>query len=121
MRNEYEEIKNAIMNMSDFDVISLHNVYCDKIDGAECIIYSMDDFNEIMTNIEPWEIARACFYGKRFCPVDNYFYFDAYGNLESMDYVSCEEGPIYIDQIVKYIIDNSDCLGNMEIADILDC
>lgn len=119
MSNEYEEIKNAIMNMSDDEVIALHNEYCYKTDAVDCIIYSMGEFNEIMAGVEPWEIARSCFYGKRFCPVDDYFYFNTYGNLESADY--CISLKICVDDIVQYIIDNSDCLGNMEIAAILDC
>lgn len=118
MRNDYEEIKNAIMNMCDDEVVALHNEYCDKTDNVDCTIYSMDEFDEIMAGVEPWEIVRACFYGNGFCPVDHYFYFNAYGNLESVDCVSLK---ICVDDLVQYIIDNSDCLGNMEIGEILDC
>lgn len=107
--------------MSDDDIIILHNEYCAQTDNLDGIIYPMNEFDEIMDGVEPWEIARACFYGKIFCPVDDYFYFNAYGNLESINDIFGKDSPIYIDDIVQYILDNNNYLGNMEIEEILNC
>lgn len=120
MKNKYERIKKAIEEMNDRDIISLHNAYCDKT-SIDKRIYLMDDFDEVMNGVEPWEVARSCFYGRHFCPVDDYFFFNGYGNIESINYILHDERTlIYLSDIAQYIIDNSDCLGNMEIADILD-
>lgn len=121
MKNKYEKIKKAIEAMNGNDIISLHNAYCDQTEDVDRIIYQMADFDEIMAGVEPWEVARSCFYGRHFCPVDDYFFFNGYGNIESINYILCDERtPIHLSDIAQYIIDNGDCLGNMEIAGILD-
>lgn len=121
MKNKYEKIKKAIEAMNDNDIISLHNAYCDQTESEDRIIYQMADFDEIMNGVEPWEVARSCFYGRHFCPVDDYFFFNGYGNIESINYILHDERAfICLSDIAQYIIDNSDCLGNMEIADIMD-
>ena len=51
----------------------------------ESTYYDMDSFDEVMLNYTPSEIARMIHSGE-FNPNDDYFRFDGYGNLESLDW-----------------------------------
>lgn len=55
--------------------------------------YDMDEFNELTNGMEPWDIARAVFFGE-FNPTYDYWRFNAYGNLESTDYLSYDYSDI---------------------------
>ena len=84
-------------------------------------IYFMDSFDEIMDGMTPWEIARAAFYGNRFNPCDDYFYFNGYGNLESFAHADDADGEvIFTGDIAEYIVRTGDALGNDEISEILE-
>ena len=52
----------------------------------DCVYYDMDEFDELLSNHTPMEIARMIFYDGEFNPNDEYFYFNAYGNLESANW-----------------------------------
>lgn len=52
----------------------------------EATYYDMDEFDEFMSNYTPMEIAQMIFYGGEFNPNDEYFRFNAYGNLESANW-----------------------------------
>lgn len=114
--NKQDKIKELLEEMSDSELLSVYMEYCDSANICDGGIYDMDDFDEIMSGSEPWEIARSCFYGD-FRPCDKYFSFNGYGNLISFDYISEH---IYIDDIARYIIDNEDALNNDDIQEILD-
>ena len=75
----------------------------------------MEEFDEIMDGISPWNIATKIFYGD-FRPNDNYFRFDGYANLESFDYISDE---VDLEEIADYIIDNDEDFDNSDIREIL--
>lgn len=83
-------------------------------------IYHMEDFDEIMGNESPWEVARCCYYGREFCPAHDYFRFNGYGNLESFDFAPGGNSEVYIDDIAQYIDQNDDALWDDDIQDILD-
>lgn len=51
------------------------------------------EFNELMDGIEPWEVARATFYGD-FNPTHTYWRYDGYGNFESTDYLNYDNEDI---------------------------
>ncbi|WP_289122931.1 hypothetical protein [uncultured Megasphaera sp.] len=77
-------------------------------DGSfeESTYYDMDSFDEFMSNYTPSEIARMIHFGE-FNPNDDYFRFDAYGNLESFDWqeISDEAESLesdIIDHLVNY-------------------
>ena len=127
-----EKILAAIKEMSDSEIISLWNEYCDQCNSFDNRIYDMSEFNEIYSSVEPEEIARRVFYGSDECNKDSsfnpnrdYFYFDGYGNPVSFDYIynECSNefyGNIDIDSLIDYIIENNDSLYNDEIQEILD-
>ena len=101
-------------NSEDFtdDIEELDNwnecLYEDKI-------FSMDELDEVLQDIEPSELLRRAFFGYDepyekckqhypFNPNRNYFYFNGYGNLVSTDEVDYSD---YLDEdFVQEIIDN---------------
>lgn len=116
----YEAIKEALDNMSTADIIAIHNEYCYTASNMDDYVYSMSEFDEIMGNMAPWEIARACFYGHEFCPAHDYFRFNGYANLESFEFAPEGNSGIYTSDIADYIDRTEDALNNDEIQDILD-
>lgn len=115
----YEMIKAVLEAMSDPELITIHNEYCSSSDNMDDYIYRMEEFDEVMANMKPWEIARCCFFGKEFNPCHEYFQFNGYANLESADYIGGNI-TVYIDDIAEYIDNNEDSLYCDEIAAILD-
>lgn len=63
-------------------------------------IFDMDDFDEVLEYLTPYDIARKVCYGK-FNPYDDYFYIDVYENLYSIskyevdDYLNDYEDAVY--------------------------
>lgn len=115
-----ERIIDAIENLSNNEAVSLWNEYCNESNHMDDYIYGMNEFDEIMGDMKPWDVVRACFYGN-FCPADNYFWFNGYANLESSDFPSKDsKSPIYAKEIAKWIVDNDNSLDNDEIQDILN-
>lgn len=113
----YEKIREAIDEMHGAEIVDLHNEYCYANNALDDHIYSMEEFDEIMSGMTPREIARAAYYFGKFCPACDWFWFNGYGNLESGDFVP---DIIDMDAIAKYIDENGDDLGNSDIADILE-
>lgn len=116
----HEKIVEILENMNTAEIIEIHNEYCDASCNMDDYIYHMSDFDDVMHGMTPWEIARCCFYGKEFCPANDYFRFNGYANLESFDYAPEGNSGIYISDIADYIERNNDALGNYEIEEILD-
>ena len=119
MENIREQIREIILSLSDADFVELFNRYCEDNDLMDDYIYSMDEFDEIMTGKSPWEIARCAYYSGKFCPAHDYFWFNGYGNLESSDSPEYEF-KCTVNDIIGYIVDNSNSLGNDDIQEILD-
>ena len=74
VKDEFLEVDDRLDEYYEF----LQDYYPDDV------IYPMDEFDEVTEGMTRWEVARAAFYGD-FCPVRDFFKFNAYGNLESMD------------------------------------
>lgn len=108
-------LEEYINNLSNDEKMMMWNEYCDMVNAGDNYIYSMDGFDELMNDTDPWEIARAAFFGD-FNPTREYWRFNAYGNLESSDY---PEDWMYIDEMIDYIIDNNEDFRDIFIASIL--
>ena len=86
---DFEEIKrdaieNAIAeDWSDSDKVSAWNEYCDRNNSVDDSIYSMWDFDDLMSGRKPSEILDLV--GSNFSAHDAYFAFDGYGYLVSGD------------------------------------
>ena len=113
----FRVLEEYINKLDDSEIIALHNEYCDAVNGYDNHIYYMSDFDEIMANTEPWEVARSCYYGD-FRPCDEYFYFNGYGNLASGDFI--EQLPIYTLEIAEYMAEEKDGLYNDDLQAIID-
>ena len=108
LMNYYKENTEDFNN--DIEALNSWNgcLYDDKI-------YPMDDLNELFSNEKPDEIIRRAFYGydepytkdeqrEPFNPNRDYFYFNGYGNLVSIDKKDYSD---YLDiAFIQDIIDN---------------
>ena len=115
-----EKVMEAIENLSNDEAVSLWNEYCSEDGRMDDYIYSMNEFDEIMGDMTPLDVARTCFYGD-FCPADDYFWFNGYANLESSDFPSMDDkSPFYAKELATWIIKNENALYCDEIQEILD-
>lgn len=115
-------IREYLDTLTDGEKVEIWDEYADATNNPDDRIYSMDEFDEIFSSVKPWEIARACFYSRRFNPSDGWFWFNGYGNVESADYISeCDDrNPIDLDAVAEYITLNDDELFNDDVRTILD-
>lgn len=111
--DKIEQIKSILNNLDLDTLVSC----CSYLDGDDAI-YSMDDFNELLSGREPWDIARTVYYGE-FCPTDSYFRFNVYGNLESTDN-PMREGWIDTNTLAEYAIEYGEDFGDSDIRTLLD-
>ena len=121
-RDVLGEVREYLGTLDDGEKVDIWNEYADAANNPDDRIYSMDEFDEIFSDTKPWEIARACFYSRRFNPSDSWFWFNGYGNVESADYISDHDdrSPIDLDEVAEYIVSNDDELFNDDIRAILD-
>ena len=70
-----ERIIEAIEKLSHDEAISLWQNYCNESNRMDDNIYSMEEFDEIMEGMKPWDVARTCYYSGNFCPAHDYFWF----------------------------------------------
>ena len=69
-------------------------------------LYNMEDFDTIMEGYTPTELAQRIFFGD-FNINDDYFYFNGYGNLESITEYDMEgHFEMIIDEVVDSMIYN---------------
>lgn len=112
-----EKIQAVIDDMSDEDLIEIHNKYCKEVDWLEDYVYPMSEFDSQMWYKTPIEIAFAIRYGS-FNPRHQYFCFNGYGNLESFDKMS-DFNRLDTSEIAEYIDENGNSFGYDPIEDIL--
>ena len=111
--DKIEQIKDILDNLDLDELVSC----CSYLDGDDAI-YPMDDFDELLYGREPWEIARAAYYGE-FCPADSYFRFNVYANLESTD-DPLYEGWIDTNTLAEYAIEYGEDFGDSYIQALLE-
>ena len=98
-----DKVKEIIEDMDRGDLVSLYNDYASENNYEE--IYDMNEFDDILADDVPSEVARKCFYGD-FNPSHDYFKFNGYANLESTDYP--EDSWIDKDELAGFIFDEKD-------------
>ena len=112
-----EKVISYLEELSDKTLLQWWNEYCVE----ECYdnyIYDIDEFDDIMQNEDPYDIARKVFYGE-FCPVCEYFTFNGYGNLTSIYEYEIPEH-IYLTDLADYIIRNDYDFNDIDLREILD-
>lgn len=114
----YDTIKEVIDNMTDSELIKLHNSYCNTNRYDDDFIYSMSEFDDIEDGRKPSEIAGdLC---SDFSINDRYFYSDCYG-LHSFNYAGdAVDNVIFVNDIIRYMINSYDYLENDDIIDAVD-
>ena len=119
-------MKNKIREMLKKDMILTKDIVwqLNSLNGSfeNYVLYNMEDFDEMMEGYTPTEIAQRIFFGD-FNPNNSYFYFNGYGNLESINEDEMESHfSILIDELVDEILYNyselyirddelDDCIG----------
>lgn len=119
-------MKNKIKEMLKKDMILTKDLVwqLNSLNGSfeNYVLYNMEDFDEMMEGYTPTEIAERIFFGD-FNPNNDYFYFNGYGNLESINEYEMENHfSILIDEVVDGILCNynelyirddelDDCIG----------
>lgn len=107
----------TIENLSDRELVALHNEWCYANNNYDDEIIEMDRFDEVMDGSNPSEIARSIFYGGGFNPNDDYFHFDGYGNLESLSDPGSEIYPV---DIANDVLGTGNCYECDDIKELLD-
>ena len=113
-----QAIKSYVEHLSGDDLAILIQ-HMNAYDGCfeESTYYDMDSFDELLDGYTPSEIARMIFYGGEFSPNDEYFHFNAYGNLESANWGDVvAEAEDLVDDIFDHIVNNYD--GDTPWADL---
>ena len=103
-------MKNKIREMLKKDMILTKDIVwqLNGLNGSfeNYVLYNMEDFDEMMEGYTPTEIAQRIFFGD-FNPNNSYFYFNGYGNLESINEDEMESHfSILIDELVDEILYN---------------
>ena len=109
---QYETLRQYLSDLSTDDILSIvRQINGYNSDLNNLVWYDIDnEFNELLDGLTPWEIARSIFYGD-FNPCHSYWRYDAYGNLESTNFIDYDDDDItsIIDTIewieAKYIPD----------------
>ncbi len=96
--NKVESLRNLILSdiSVGIDLVNEINSWDGSLEHLQVI--SMDTFNELMHGVEPLEIANRIYFGN-FNPNDEYFRFNGYGNLESLDEYDIK------DEIINYSLE----------------
>ena len=84
--NKIDVVVDIIRGWRDCDLCNAWNERCDKCGYSDDMIYQMDCFNEFFDGKDPLDIVEMV-YRCDFNPNDEYFSFDAYGNIISFDCV----------------------------------
>lgn len=102
MKNTEKSILEAIKEMDNFELIEIHNQYCENINYMDNQIFVNDEeFFEVYFNGRINELIRAMYYGN-FNPNEEFIKFDGYANLETFDNV---ENEIDIEAIAENIFE----------------
>lgn len=94
----------------NYDVEDFMGYYSDYANYDD-MIYSMSEFDEIMRDEKPIDVAFKIHFGD-FNPNHDYFMFDGYANLKSSDYISD-----LIDEngFKEYLIEHSEDYNDLDI------
>ena len=119
MRNKIKEMLKSDMYLT-MDIVSQLN----SLNGSfeTYVLYNMDDFDTIMEGYTPTEVVQRTFFGC-FNPNDDYFFFNGYANLESInEYEMSDHFEIIIDEIVDSMLYNYTDLyiDNKELDDLIN-
>ena len=105
-----QAIRTYVENLNKEELVELLQ-HMNAYDGCfeESTYYDMDSFDEFMDGYTPTEIARMIFFGDDFNTNDEYFRFNAYGNLESANWGDVvAEAEDLVDDILDHLVNHYD-------------
>lgn len=118
-QDKIDKINAWIEDQEDHIIMDLWRQYLDAANlYYDNDVYSMDDFDELMSGVKPWEVARSAFFGD-FRPCDKYFSFNGYGNLVSFDGLDYPQCPILTYGIAEWCVNENEDFDYIDIANIL--
>ena len=103
-----QAIRTYVENLSGDELVELIQRMSFS-DGSfeDCIYYDMEDFDEFLASHTPMKIAQMICFGDYFSPNDEYFRFNAYGNLESADWSDVKlEAEDLKDDIIDHLVNS---------------
>ena len=101
-----QAITTYVENLSKDELVELLQ-YMNGYDGCfeDCVYFDMAAFDEFLSNCSPMEIAQMIFFGGDFNPNHDFFRFNAYGNLESANWLDVEaEAEDLKDDIIDHLV-----------------
>lgn len=132
MMNKVEAIMNALKEMTNDELVSVWNEYCDANNMYDDRIYYMSELDEVFSGQDATYILNRAFFGhdqwgdeSEFNPNRDFFTFNGYGNLISLDWIAFNEYAgkfgdcIDEDALADYIADNEDSLYNDSLEAVL--
>lgn len=102
-----QAIKSYVEHLSASELVELLQ-HMSAYDGCfeDALYFDMDSFDEFLDGYTPMGIAQMIRYGE-FNPNDDYFHFNAYGNLESADWRDVvAEAEDLKDDIVDHLVNS---------------
>lgn len=107
-----EQVRTLLGEMSEAERVPLFNRYLESTQANGERIYTIDEFDEAMNDATPLEIAKMCV-DEGFDYRDGFFMLDEAGVPHSSETPTRDsESNFDADEIVTYIVDEKDALGN---------
>lgn len=116
MVNTYGMLMQLLKEATPTAIMQLHNTYCEKNRYDDYICF-MDDVEEMIRLYPPRLILKKV--GHKDFDIDDRFFLEEFGKYVSFNDINDGE-QVYFEDIVKYILDNDDDLGDVGIRDILE-
>lgn len=112
-----ELVCKCLESMSEYDMVDVYNEYCDKNRYYDDRIFPMYELEDYIGDLSQYTIGDL--FGRFQMDdfnFDHKFFRETIYGIESTDYA---EGWIETDELVDYIVEHEDCLGNKDIKEAL--
>ena len=116
--NRKESIIEALEGLADNELLSINNEYKREVNAFDDVIYTIEDLDMLAEGQDAYWFACRIYYGD-FRPTADYFTFDGYGNLKSIEGYELSDY-IEIEGLAEYCVDNNNAFYNDDIQEILD-
>lgn len=111
-----QKLVDYINGMGIDEKLALHNAYCDAANCMDDWIYAMDELEEILGDVDKWELVRMIRFGN-FDFTKDFWQVNGYGNLDSY---GAWELPIFASDIADYVLLKEVSLNDDKIQEMLD-
>ena len=116
--NKKELIVEVLEGLTDSELFSIGNEYKREVDAFDDEIYTIEDLDMFVEGQDAYWLACRIYYGD-FRPTADYFKFDGYGNLKSIESYELSDY-IEVEEIAGYCVENNKAFYNDDIQEILD-